>query len=61
MKRGEINSYIKEADVILKKNNFLLPPWASRSIDDQRENKERCENIFKSSLGWDLTDFGSGN
>lgn len=61
MKRSEINKYIQEAEEIFKKNNFLLPPWASWSVDDWKQNKKNCENIFDSSLGWDLTDFGSGD
>ncbi len=61
MKRSEINTYIKEAEAILKKNNFLLPSWAFWSPEDWKKNKENCENIFESSLGWDLTDFGSGS
>ena len=61
MKRSEINYYIREAETILKKNNILLPPWASWSIEDWKQNTKNCENIFESSLGWDLTDFGSGD
>ena len=61
MKRSEINSYIREAEAILKKNNFRLPPWAFWSVNDWKQNKKDCKNIFDSSLGWDLTDFGSGD
>ena len=61
MRRSEINKYIAEAEAIFKKNNFLLPPWASWSVSDWEQNKENCKNIFESSLGWDLTDFGSGD
>jgi D-lyxose ketol-isomerase len=61
MKRNEINRYIKEAEAILSNSNFLLPPWASWSIKDWKKNKIDCSNIFESSLGWDLTDFGSGD
>ncbi len=61
MKRSEINQYIKEAEDIFQKYNFLLPPWASWSVEKWRENIKNCTNIFDSFLGWDLTDFGSGN
>jgi len=61
MTRSEINSYIKEAEAIFKESKFLLPTWAAWSIEDWKENKENCENILESSLGWDLTDFGLGN
>ena len=61
MKRSKINNYIREAEAILKKNHFLLPPWASWSVNDWKQNRINCENIFESFLGWDLTDFGSGD
>ncbi|MCK5674634.1 MAG: D-lyxose/D-mannose family sugar isomerase [Spirochaetales bacterium] len=61
MKRSEINNYIREAETLLKDNNFTLPPWAFWSSSSWEQNKNNCENIFDSSLGWDLTDFGCGN
>ena len=61
MKRSEINNYIREAEAIFKGNEFFLPPWASWSMSEWNEHKENCKNIFESSLGWDLTDFGLGN
>ncbi len=61
MKRSEINNYIKEAEIIFRENNFYLPPWAFWNVEDWEKNKETCTNIFSSFLGWDLTDFGSGN
>ena len=61
MKRSEINNYIHEAEIIFKMNNFRLPPWAAWTIEEWQKNKQLCKNIFESSLGWDLTDFGSGN
>lgn len=61
MKRSEINNYIKEAEVIFRENHFYLPPWAFWNVEDWGNNKETCTNIFRSFLGWDLTDFGSGD
>lgn len=40
---------------------FGLPPWAYWSSADWKEQKEQCAEIFSNQLGWDLTDFGSGN
>ena len=61
MKRSEINNYIKEAEEIFQDNRFLLPPWAAWTVEDWKQNKTSCQNIFESQLGWDLTDFGSRN
>ena len=61
MKRSEINRLIKEALVFFKHMNFFLPPWAYWSMDEWEAQKDRCAEIFEHQLGWDLTDFGSGN
>ncbi|MCK5737421.1 MAG: D-lyxose/D-mannose family sugar isomerase [Spirochaetaceae bacterium] len=61
MKRSEINHYIQEAEKLFKENNFMLPPWANWTVEEWKEKRISCDNIFSSSLGWDLTDFGSGD
>ena len=61
MKRNEINSYIKEAEGLLSDHRFLLPPWAYWTADQWLNRYSQCENIFAGNLGWDLTDFGSGD
>ncbi len=61
MKRSEINNYIKEAEEFFKGMGFYLPPWAYWKVKQWKENRDRCYEIFESGLGWDLTDFGSGN
>jgi D-lyxose ketol-isomerase len=61
MKRSEINSLIHEALLFFEEHQFHLPPWARWSPEDWKERKENCEEILVNQLGWDLTDFGSGN
>ena len=61
MKRSEINQKIREAIQFFDEMNFKLPPWGQWSLDDWKLNKETCSEIFENGLGWDLTDFGSGN
>lgn len=61
MLRSEINSLIVKAISFLDERHFSLPPWAYWSADTWREQKTHCSEIFESQLGWDLTDFGSGN
>ena len=61
MKRSEINNLIREALEFFDNMNFKLPPWGYWSRDDWNKNRKNCDEIFKNQLGWDLTDFGTGD
>ena len=61
MKRSEINNLIREALEFFDSMNFKLPPWGYWSHDDWKKNRKNCDEIFKNQLGWDLTDFGTGD
>ncbi|MGP1418201.1 MAG: D-lyxose/D-mannose family sugar isomerase [Sphaerochaetaceae bacterium] len=61
MKRSEVNEYIKEAERILAGNHFFLPQWASWKPEDWQRNRALCDEVIQSMLGWDITDFGSGD
>lgn len=61
MKRSEINQKINEAIVFFNKMNFRLPPWGLWSLEDWNLHQGNCNEIFQNGLGWDLTDFGSGD
>ncbi len=61
MKRSEVNQILKDAEQFLKDKNFLLPPWAYWSINQWNENKENAQEVINNMLGWDITDFGSGD
>jgi len=61
MKRSEINNLIKNALTFFEEMNFKLPPWGYWDMDDWQKNKDNCDEIFNNQLGWDLTDFGSGD
>ena len=61
MKRSEINQLIEEAKAFFKEQNFILPPWAYWSPDKWQGKGKTCSEIKENMLGWDLTDFGSGN
>jgi D-lyxose ketol-isomerase len=61
MKRSEINQIMKNAGAFMAEKQFLLPPWAYWRMDDWRKNKESAREIFENMLGWDITDFGSGD
>ena len=61
MKRSEINQLIKNSIEFFIKMNFKLPPWAFWVPEDWKGKYETCNEIVDNMLGWDLTDFGSGD
>ena len=62
MKRSEINKIMQEGlDFLEKQNRFMLPPFAKWSPNDWKSKGEESSDIVKQQLGWDITDFGSGD
>lgn len=61
MKRSEINSILNDAKAFMAGKQFFLPPWAYWSVDDWKKNKQDAQEITNNMLGWDITDFGSGD
>ena len=61
MKRSEINAYIQEALDIFEFHDINLPIWCHWTLEDWKQNKHKCDEIFIANLGWDITDFGSGD
>lgn len=62
MKRSEINQIMREGlNFLEKENKFLLPPFSKWSPDDWKSKGEESSDIIKQQLGWDITDFGSGD
>jgi len=61
MKRSEINSILQDAGRFLAQNHFHLPPFAAWSPADWQARGEDVREIVERGLGWDITDFGSGD
>jgi D-lyxose ketol-isomerase len=62
MKRSEINKIMEDGLYFIEKDmKFLLPPFAKWSVKDWRQKGEESKEIVEQQLGWDITDFGSGN
>jgi D-lyxose ketol-isomerase len=61
MKRSEINSIIRDAREFFRKYQFHIPPWAYWSPEEWKGKYQICSEIVDHGLGWDITDFGSGN
>lgn len=61
MKRSEINRIEEQAADFLRAHRFYLPPWAFWSPEEWRKTREDISEIRDNMLGWDVTDFGSGD
>lgn len=61
MKRSEINQILRNAKVFMTRKQFMLPPWAYWSVDEWRKNRKEAQEVIDNMLGWDITDFGSGD
>src|ERR1043166_3639655 len=61
MKRSEINALISSAKEFFARQSFHLPPFAHWTPDDWVGKGPAADEIRTSKLGWDLTDFGSGD
>jgi D-lyxose ketol-isomerase len=60
MKRSEINQLLREAIKFFDKMDFKLPPFAFWSPQDWKSKGHEFDEIRGNKLGWDVTDFGSG-
>ncbi len=61
MKRSEVNQIITSFEKFLEEQNFYLPQWARWSPGDWKGKYTVCSEIVDNKLGWDITDFGSGD
>lgn len=61
MKRSKVNELIKHAIRFLERHRFRLPPFADWTPADWGRKGPECNEIVERGLGWDITDFGSGN
>ena len=61
MKRSQINQILQSAQAFFTQHQFHLPPWASWTEADWQGQGEACREVIDCQLGWDITDFGSGD
>ena len=61
MKRSEVNAIIRDADTFIRARGFHLPPFAYWSPRDWAVRGKEAREIVENKLGWDITDFGSGD
>jgi D-lyxose ketol-isomerase len=56
-----INNLINEAKQILAEYGIHLPPFAFWSPEEWESKGDECREIRECGLGWDITDFGTGD
>jgi D-lyxose ketol-isomerase len=61
MKRSEINEIMRSADEFIRERGFFLPPFAYWSAEEWASKGDEAREIAANRLGWDITDFGSGD
>lgn len=61
MKRSEVNRAIEWARELLKKNNVTLPAMAYWDMETWKANTGNLDTVREVMLGWDITDFGTGD
>ncbi len=61
MKRSEINGAIRGAKALFEEYKISLPPFTQWTPEEWKQKGEEVAEIRDNMLGWDITDFGSGN
>ena len=61
MKRSEINAIMREAEEFIAGMKFQMPPFVFWTPEDWATKGKAYDEIRDNMLGWDITDFGSGD
>lgn len=61
MKRSQVNKIIEDAIAFCDEMNFKLPPFAYWILKDWQSKGDEIQEIKDNQMGWDITDFGSGD
>lgn len=60
MKRSEINDIIGQADEMMRRFGFTLPPFAYWTPEQFKANASKARHVIEARCGWDITDYGEG-
>lgn len=62
MKRSDINAIMDEGDAFIRSFGYRMPPFAYWSPEEMRARTATdSAAILSGNLGWDITDFGTGD
>ncbi|MEL6689007.1 MAG: D-lyxose/D-mannose family sugar isomerase [Pseudomonadota bacterium] len=60
MKRSTINQIIADADDMIRRHGFVLPPFADWAPEEFPAKAAEAPHVVESRCGWDITDYGAG-
>lgn len=61
MKRSEINCALRDMELACARHKCYLPPFCGFTPDEWQRLGKEFDEIRDCRLGWDITDFGSGD
>ena len=61
MKRSEIDKILRRNISLISKMGISLPPQAYWDLKTWSQNRSSAEEMRRRGIGWDLTDWGSGD
>lgn len=61
MKRSRINQIMAEADELIRRHGFVLPPFARWSPEEFRARRDVARHLIDARCGWDITDYGASD
>lgn len=61
LKRSAVEESIELAKAMFRQFGIQLPPYAFWTVGDWARKGKECDEIRCCRLGWDVTDFGSGD
>jgi len=61
MKRSEVNRIIEDAISFVDKRGLKFPSFATWNLEKWKNFSKSQKEIIDNMLGWDITDFGSGD
>jgi len=61
MKRSEINAIMAQADDLMRRYGFALPPFAYWTPDEFKAKAGAARHVIDARCGWDITDYGAGD
>jgi hypothetical protein len=61
MKRSHINAVMAEAEAMIRRHGFVLPPFAGWTPEAFRARRDSARHVIETRCGWDITDYGSGD
>jgi D-lyxose ketol-isomerase len=61
MQRSEINTILADADDMMRRHGFVLPPFAYWAPDEFSANAPIARHVIDARCGWDITDYGAGD